>query len=443
MRRDLKAAFEEAVGSGDVARVEEVLAALESTEPDEPRWPHRRGDSLRQLGRTEEAIEAWARAVDRYARRGFLARAIAMAKTILSVDERRTDVLARVDPEAARAHAKPRTSLRPPVASSAPPQAPEIAPLGVTPQAMSIVPTLSRAGDAEEDEVRFEEDPSIEFELDEDEVGGGDADAPKEATAERLAVLPLFPLFAGIGSEALAEIARGSELVVHDQDGRRLVKKGELADALWAIVEGGVRITVPGREEQRILLREGELFGEACLLEGATRRADVFVHRRTTALRIPRGVLVDVVARHPAVGDVLFDVLARRLVGNVLATSELFAAFPPPTRLEIAKLFEVRRAASGTTLVEIGKRSDGLYVILAGKVVVGDDERGPGTVFGQRALLSRGPAERSVRAKGEVVVLRLPRARFNEIAMVYPPVLAHLADLGEQADASVSGEALL
>ncbi|MBW2214478.1 MAG: hypothetical protein JRF48_08620, partial [Deltaproteobacteria bacterium] len=76
--------------------------ALQMVERNEPRWPHRKGDLLKRLGRPQEAVEAYERAVDLYAQQGFVARAVAMAKVVLGIAPERVDVLERVDLDAAR-----------------------------------------------------------------------------------------------------------------------------------------------------------------------------------------------------------------------------------------------------------------------------------------------------------------------------------------------------
>jgi CRP-like cAMP-binding protein len=132
----------------------------------------------------------------------------------------------------------------------------------------------------------------------------------------------------------------------------------------------------------------------------------------------------------------LLELLTRRLLGNLVRTSTLFAAFDQATRLELARLFEVRRADAGTRLIELGKRSDGLYVLLAGHLEVETASEtialGAGATVGERSLLSREPASASVRAVSDCLLLRLPASRFGELAAMYPPVLAHLADLAAE-----------
>ena len=62
-------------------RLDEALDLYETIEkqiPDEPRWAHRRGDLLQRMGRKADAVVAYERAVDLYAAKGFVARAVAM-----------------------------------------------------------------------------------------------------------------------------------------------------------------------------------------------------------------------------------------------------------------------------------------------------------------------------------------------------------------------------
>jgi CRP-like cAMP-binding protein len=139
------------------------------------------------------------------------------------------------------------------------------------------------------------------------------------------------------------------------------------------------------------------------------------------------------VSKHPAVQDALFQLLARRLVSNVVQRSPLFAAFEPNQRLELAQLFEVRRAEAGSVLAEIGRKVDGLYVLLAGELMAktsgGAETRvARGSTFGQGALVSGVASDTSLLAATELVVLRLPASKFAALAALYPPALAHLSE---------------
>jgi len=414
-----------------LARYDELMGL----EPAEPRWPHRKGDLLRRLGREHTAIACYEKAVRCYADLGFVARAAAMAKVILQIDDSRVDVLERVDPEAAkRLHAEKRKVAEETMETRAVP--------------------LSPAEDADDDEIRFldiDEDAAIEIEITEIELEPRqttmdlDADdlilvdvgeAPSRTSAEELASLPSIALFAHVPQPALQKMLALSELVELGP-GETIVALGEDADSLFVIIEGHADVKVPGLEA--ILLGDGDVIGESCLLEEVHRRADVVSSTAVQLLKVPKEVLDDLVEEHPAVGDVLLELLSRRLISNVLQTSPIFAAFDPGMRGELAKLFELRRADDGQILIEEGKRSDGLYCSLLGTLDVDGTKLGPGAVVGQASLLSHSAALATVRCETDVLLLRMPASRFNELAALYPPVLMYLSELATRPVEELGG----
>lgn len=99
---NLRAQLSKALQTGQVTQALKLYELIEKQKPDEPRWPHRRGDLLRRMGRKADAVLAYERAVELYAAKGFVARAAATAKVILAIDPSKGEVLERVDPEAGR-----------------------------------------------------------------------------------------------------------------------------------------------------------------------------------------------------------------------------------------------------------------------------------------------------------------------------------------------------
>ena len=177
--------------------------------------------------------------------------------------------------------------------------------------------------------------------------------------------------------------------------------------------------------------------------------ADVYANSELTALKIPKAVLEELVQEHPKVRVVLLNLLTRRLVANLLQSSELFSAFDTSTRQDLARMFEVRNAIAGTTIMESGMRSDGLYIPLTGHLMATISPMpkairvGPGSIVGAMSLLSQSPSEISVEAPVNMILLRLPASRFTDIAMQYPPALAHLADLAARLKGSVGTDRIV
>ncbi len=433
--RDLRTQLDKAVQKDRTKDALEILTQLETREPSNARWPHRRGDILRRQGSKAEAVNAYERATDLYAEAGFVARAVAMAKTILLLDGARTDILARVDTTRAQ---EIHREKRVPTAITGVGQA---SLLQVAAEHEGKAAKIARIelspGLKSQDIVLAGTEISIDLDLSEMEVGARPVltatpvrgeDGP---SAESLAVMPLFSLFAQVPKTALDALATGSELVELD-DKAVVITKGDPADALYAIVEGCARVEVPGvTDKAPVLLVEGELFGESCLLENEPRNADVVVFGQLVALRIPKTVVVGAVREHPEVGDILFELLTRRLVGNLLQTSPLFSAFDTKTRREVARLFQVLRVPRGTFILQEGTQADGLYLPLSGRFDVDDGTSiVTGGIVGQQSLLAGEFSTNTVRAGTEMAVLRLPAAGFLGLAAQYPPVLEHLASLG-------------
>jgi SulP family sulfate permease len=86
---------------------------------------------------------------------------------------------------------------------------------------------------------------------------------------------------------------------------------------------------------------------------------------------------------------------------------------------------------------------DSLYVIVRGSASVrlqlrdGGDRRlvtfSPGTVFGEMALLDRGPRSATVTADETLVCFTLDRARFDELSIAHPRIgMTLLSNLGRE-----------
>jgi Flp pilus assembly protein TadD len=82
---NLREQLQEALRAKRLGEALDIYALIEQRRPDEPRWPHRRGDLLQRMGRAAEAVLAYEHAVELYAAKGFVARAEAMTKVASAV----------------------------------------------------------------------------------------------------------------------------------------------------------------------------------------------------------------------------------------------------------------------------------------------------------------------------------------------------------------------
>lgn len=451
----LRAQWDRAVERDRPGDAVAALAELEKLEDREPRWSQRHGEALRRLGKNHEAEEAFVRATERYVDKGFLPHAIAMAKLAAALNPERADLLASLQPKPAVPPPLPVAAKAAKAAGAKPakpePAKPAPAP---TPARVAIPPPLpvrpvplQRADDSSFDEIRFTDvdGPSsldiMLLDVEDLEVvqvvnlePSFILPVPTEPSIDRLGAMATFRLFAGLSREALLDLADAADLIEFVPSAM-VMMRNEPAFALYAIIGGTARVTVRGSPEIR--LGEGDVVGEGCLLDEGERQADVRAETPLMTLRIEKKKLDAVTQRHAAIGDALFQLLARRLVMNLMHASPIFTSFEPKVRLELAQLFEIRRAEPGTVLAEKGKRSDGLYVLLSGNVSAhGSDgvatRIARGSAFGHATLVGAVAADVTVRATTEAVLLRLPAVKFASLAATYPPVLALLAELADE-----------
>ena len=415
--------------------------ALQGVERNEPRWPHRKGDLLKRLGREEEAIAAYERAVDLYAQQGFVARAAAMAKVVLAMAPDRVDVLERVDVGAARKlHRSARSAI---VTADAGAEFDDQATTQTKRLAINALPLVADDS-AADDVLRFTVLPSPQrLTLDLDISDAEVQDRPpmvdglsERPSAEHLAQLPSMPLFAEVPKSMLSKMVRESRLI-DLEPGENLIDRGTTADALYALVEGSVQL-IRATNEDAIVLSEGDVVGISCLLERVNYEGDVTARTKVRALRISRLLLDRLVAEHPALGDVLLEVLGRRLVATLVRSSPMFSSFNNGARSEVARLFEVRRANQGTVILEAGKRADGLYIPMIGELaVIGPDGEEIGSLklgraLGRHSMLTQSPSPMTVKATSDVLLLRLSARRFQELVAAHPHMVAHLEELARR-----------
>jgi hypothetical protein len=196
----LKAELETTLVAGKLARALELSLQLEKLEPTESRWSQKAGDILRRQNKPKEAAAAFERAARTWAKQGFMARAIAMAKTVSSLDPSREGLIAELDPSVAQQeHRKAR-----PEAAAAHGKALTLS---------QAAPPLAPAPDAEDDEIRFVMEPSAVLDLSEIMLVEDDlveslssVEMLPSRQIDRLASLPGFPLFAELPPDALVAL---------------------------------------------------------------------------------------------------------------------------------------------------------------------------------------------------------------------------------------------
>jgi len=141
--------------------------------------------------------------------------------------------------------------------------------------------------------------------------GRSGASARRLGAAEVAVVLGATPLFAALDATSLARLATlcGQRVL---QRGHFLCYQGESGDRLFVIADGMVKVVLTSERGEEVLLATmgaNETLGELAVLDGAPRSASVVAVEPTTALLLARPVLIDVMARYPAVLDAMLQSL--------------------------------------------------------------------------------------------------------------------------------------
>jgi CRP-like cAMP-binding protein len=134
--------------------------------------------------------------------------------------------------------------------------------------------------------------------------------------------LSTIPFFAGLDPDALGRVAAGTR-ARRFRRGEVIFHLGDPGDALFIIVSGEVKISLPSEDgDEAILVRlaRGDVFGELALLDGAPRSATATALTAVETVVLPRDRFRELIANEPIVRDALLASLAaelRRLTTHV------------------------------------------------------------------------------------------------------------------------------
>jgi CRP-like cAMP-binding protein len=116
---------------------------------------------------------------------------------------------------------------------------------------------------------------------------------------------------------------------------------------------------------------------------------------------------------------------------ELIASVPLFGALAPKDVQQIARSFKERTFSAGDVIAEEGKGGVGFFVIEAGtaKVTVRGEERatlGPGSYFGEVALIDDGARTATVTAETELRCYGLTSWEFRPLVEMNPSIAWHM-----------------
>lgn len=234
------------------------------------------------------------------------------------------------------------------------------------------------------------------------------------------------PLLAEVSAAQLREFALLS--TVHEfRQGDVILPEGEFSTTFFTLVEGSVELSFKAAVTRRIVLSQGEFFGEMSLISDRPRVATVTATNRVLAIETPRRAMIKLMDAEPSVKSFIDRVYILRALQSHLCpelTSQEFHQAITDATLKSYKKDEV--------LFKAGDDEDGFYIIRSGTVKIikkrADGQEyvvtylHVGSYFGEMALLSEGTGKRSatVVAATNADLIHLAKQDFLGLLRVYP-----------------------
>lgn len=247
-----------------------------------------------------------------------------------------------------------------------------------------------------------------------------------------------MPLFSALGREAFLEVLSKMERRVAPP-GERIVREGEPGTSMFVLVEGAVEVVrqmEDGQAKAVARMGEGEFFGEMALVVEGPRLASVVATEPTELLELSRERMAEVIARYPAVGEVVQQFFRERLLRNVMRSNPLFAELPEELRQSVMDAFTPLTVEQGELILGRGRPSQALYLLLRGRCTVfhehvdGRETPYPDMAEGEISLLRSGLVTASVRASTPCTLLKLERDTFEQLFTQKPELRQKLEALG-------------
>lgn len=254
------------------------LGSLKKIEPGNPQVHLKIGDLFRRTGDISDAKKAYNKSADFLVKQGFIQKALAVYKIILSIDP--------ADDEAIE---KSKEIIGKTVIASTP--KPEI-------PAVPLSTYESISGEEETSKMQdFEPGP------------------PPQRLPYILSFLSL---------EVAEGILRRADIRSYN-DGMKVIEEGDSGDSIFIIKSGHAKVIshIMGMEVELANLSEGDVFGEVGFLTGRLRTASVIAKENLEIIELGRSLIVEIIERNPEVLKKIEDIYGSRVEDTVSKVKSL------------------------------------------------------------------------------------------------------------------------
>jgi NTE family protein/lysophospholipid hydrolase len=221
--------------------------------------------------------------------------------------------------------------------------------------------------------------------------------------------------------------------------GHVLLRKGDIATALYVVASGRLQATVPQDDGRQLMLSEmgpGDIAGEMAILAGGgLYSATVSAVQDCVLVKVPRDAFERVARTTPQIVHEMAGGIRRRLARDQLTIGlpRLFGSLDEAMLRFVESRVEWIRLRAGQKLFSAGDRGEDLYFVLGGRLrAIGSggkilSEMSRGESIGEIALLTGEPRSATVVAVRDSELVRVSRQAFDEIVDRYPQVMQTIA----------------
>ncbi|MCA9551169.1 MAG: cyclic nucleotide-binding domain-containing protein [Myxococcales bacterium] len=250
------------------------------------------------------------------------------------------------------------------------------------------------------------------------------------------------PLFSFLDSAEFSNLVNLLELK-RVAPSTTIMREGDKGDGFCIIARGRVLVYCYNFHGDKVYLSslsDGDCFGEFSFFTGEPRAATAEALEDVLLFEVRQRDFDTILDRFPNLTQALLQFYKSRVVGTLLAKSEVFGGLSTETRSALVDKLKLEHWTSGQVVLREREQSDGFYLIKSGEVEV-YSERSSGYVFlnklrsgeffGEIAAVTGQPRSASVRALGPCELLRLSGEDLQELLETHPAVkeilLGHVA----------------
>lgn len=244
-------------------------------------------------------------------------------------------------------------------------------------------------------------------------------------------LLPQVPLFSSLSPEAFIHLSHAM-IFLKAKAGAVIFEQGQPGDSCIVISRGRARVTRKGARDDEghsedvelLQLGEGDIAGVFALMSAQTRQASLTATTDLEYFEIDRLAVDELIHKYPAMKVTLGRFFRERLLLSLLASLPFFQKLDAAERQGLARRFQDRDYEPGDELFFEGAENDGLWVVLEGRVSVGQDvdgkhdkklELGPGDYVGSLARVDTAAADLGAVATTVTRAAVLPHKAFSEL----------------------------